>query len=232
MIVSLTITRYRKALIPFALLAMAIHRLPMMLQKGCTFWKLLGTGRSGTFDLQPDLQQWGLLAVWIDIKDFTAFNKSSFVGKWWRIFAKEQWTVLCEPLQSHGKWDGKEPFGSPNIISYKGPVAVLTRATIKLSKLHGFWSNVDSVADIMAKAPGFITSIGIGEAPVYRQATFSVWKSMDDVKAFAYTGKEHAEVIKKTRNENWYSEELFARFKPIASFGTINGKDPLAGIDL
>jgi len=232
MIVSLTITRYRKAFIPFALLAMAVHRLPLAMRKECRFWKLLGSGRNGTFDLQPDWQQWGLLAVWDDREAFDEFYKDSFVTKWWKMLAKERWTILCEPLQSHGKWDGQQPFGQPDIKDYTGPVAVLTRATIRLSKLKGFWSNVDSVANIIAKAPGFITSIGIGEAPVYRQATFSIWKSIDDVKAFAYVSREHAEVIKKTRNENWYSEELFARFRPIASFGTINGVDPLAGIEL
>lgn len=230
MIVSLTIIRYRKALIPFALLAMAVHRLPLMLQKGCTFWKLLGSGRNGTFDLHPDWQQWALLAVWNTRDDFNSFNTGSFVAGWWRKLAYEKWTILGEPLQSYGKWDGKEPFGNPGISDYKGPVAVLTRATIRLSKLKGFWSNVDAVANIMINAPGYITSVGIGEAPVYRQATFSVWNSVDDVKAFAYASREHAAVIKKTRDENWYSEELFARFKPVASFGTINGKNPLAGL--
>ncbi|RYZ97262.1 MAG: DUF3291 domain-containing protein, partial [Sphingobacteriaceae bacterium] len=174
MIVSLTIVRYKKAFIPFALLAMAIHRLPLMLQKGCTFWKLLGTGRNGTFDLQPDWQQWGLLAVWENREDFDKFQSNSFIAKWWKQFGKESWTILCSPLQSHGKWDGREPFGKTNNTDYTGPVAVLTRATIRLNKLKGFWSNVDSVAKIMAAAPGFITSIGIGEAPVYRQATFSI----------------------------------------------------------
>ena len=230
MIVSLSIVRYRKALIPVALLAMAVHRLPMWLQKGCTFWKLLGSGRNGTFDLQPDWQQWGLLAVWDSRESFDKFNKSSYVSKWWYIFAQEKWTVLCTPLQSHGKWDGQEPFGQPETKIITGPVAVLTRATIRMSRLKNFWSNVDVVASLMADAPGYITSFGIGEAPVYRQATFSVWQSIDDVKAFAYGSKEHAEVIRKTRDEQWYSEELFARFKPIASFGTINGKDPLAGL--
>ena len=232
MIVSLTITRYRKAFISFALLAMAVHRLPLAMRKECRFWQLLGSGRNGTFDLQPDWQQWGLLAVWDDSEAFDEFYQNSFVARWWKALAYERWTILCEPLQSHGKWDAQEPFGQPDIKNYTGSVAVLTRATIRLSKLKGFWSNVDSVANIMADAPGFITSIGIGEAPVYRQATFSIWKSIDDVKAFAYASREHAEVIKKTRNNNWYSEELFARFRPIASFGTINGVDPLAGIEL
>jgi len=230
MIVSLTIIRYRKLFVPFALLAMALHRLFMWLQKGCTFWKLLGSGHNGTFDLQPDWQQWGLLAVWEDRDDFDRFYTHSFVAWWWRILAKETWTILGQPLQSHGKWDSKEPFGNPNIQTYAGPVAVLTRATIRINKLKNFWSNVDEVANLMTSAKGFITSFGIGEAPVYRQATFSIWKSLDDVKAFAYQSREHTEVIKKTRTENWYREELFARFRPIESFGTIKGKDPLSGI--
>jgi len=232
MIVSLTIVRYRKSLIPFALLAMAVHRLPLMLTKQCSFWKLLGSARNGTFDLQPDWQQWGLLAVWDNREAFDGFYNKSFINSWWKALAAEKWTILCEPLQSHGKWDGHEPFGKPNTKVITGPVAVLTRATIRFSKLKGFWANVDSVANIMADAPGFITSLGIGEAPVYRQATFSIWKSIEDVKAFAYTSKEHAEVIKKTRNENWYSEELFARFKIVDSLGTINGKNPLKEIEL
>ena len=230
MIVSLTITRYRKVFVPFALLAMAVHRLPMMLQKGCSFWKLLGSGRNGTFDLQPDWQQWGLLAVWDRREDFERFAERSFIAKWWKLFGAETWTVLCQPMQSHGKWDGKEPFGKPNNVIGAGPVAVLTRASIKISRLKNFWSHVDEVANLMAGAPGYITSIGVGEAPVYRQATFSVWEDSQQMKDFAYGSKKHAEVIKKTRSEGWYSEELFARFQIIESNGTLYGKDPLKGL--
>lgn len=228
MIVSLTIVRYRKLFIPFALLAMGIHRLFLWLQKGCTFWKLLGSGQNGTFDLQPDWRQWGLLAVWQTHEDFDMFYKRSYIASWWKLFGVERWTILLDPLQSHGKWDGKEPFGKPDVSDYTGPIAVLTRATIRLNKLKNFWSNVDEVADLMTTAKGYITSFGIGEAPLYRQATFSIWESLDDVKAFAYQSREHSEVIKKTRTENWYKEELFARFKPIATFGTIKGQDPLS----
>ena len=82
----------------------------------------------------------------------------------------------------------------------------------------------------MLNSKGYVTSFGIGEAPLYRQATFSVWESVEDMKAFAYQSAEHREVIQKTRDENWYSEELFARFKLIASFGTLKGADPLKQI--
>ncbi|QQL51429.1 DUF3291 domain-containing protein [Mucilaginibacter ginkgonis] len=230
MIVSLTIVRYQKTFTQFGLMAMALHRIPMVFQRRCRFWKLLGSGKNGTFDLSPDWQQWGLLAVWNNREDFDEFYKKSLVAKWWDVFAAEQWTILCEPLQSHGRWDGRAPFGNPTPSEHTGPVAVLTRATIRLHKLKGFWANVDSVAKIMTSAKGYVMSLGIGEAPVFRQATFSVWESLDDVKAFAYRSREHAEVIKKTRDNDWYSEELFARFKIIDTIGSINGADPLKGL--
>jgi hypothetical protein len=230
MIVSLTIVHYHKRFVPFALLAMAIHRLPMWLQKGCTFWKLMGSGKNGTFSLSPDWQQWGLLVVWNNREDFDNFYGHSFIAKWWNLFTVEKWTTLCEPLQSHGKWGGKEPFGNLNVTDYNGPVAILTRATIRVNRLKNFWANVDEVSSLMRKSPGYITSLGIGERPLYKQATFSLWNNLDDVKGFAYRSKEHAEVIKKTRTEGWYSEELFARFKPIASMGTLNQIDPLKGL--
>lgn len=232
MIVSLTIVRYKKIFIPMALFAMAIHRLPLLLNRSCKFWKLLGTGKNGTFDLNPDWRQWGLLAVWDNLEDFKQFESSSFIQKWWRQFCAEQWTVLCEPLMSHGKWDGQNPFATDNAFAepYTGPVGVLTRATIRFKRLKNFWADVAGVAGLMKDAPGYLTSVGIGEAPVYRQATFSFWQSEEQMKAFAYKSREHAEVIKKTRKENWYSEELFARFKPLASSGSINGIDPLKDI--
>ncbi len=231
MLVSLTIIRYKKLLVPFAMLAMAIHRLPMAFRRGCSFWKLLGSGKNGTFDLSPDWQQWGLLAVWHERQNFDKFYNHSLISKWWNLLAEEKWTIICEPLQSHGKWDGKQPFGDVAVTDYTGPVAVLTRATIRISKLKRFWSNVDDVAGIMKAAHGYVTSFGVGEAFAYRSATFSIWESIDDMKAFAYGGsREHAEVIKKTRSEEWYREELFTRFKPIAAFGTLHGTDPLKGM--
>ncbi len=222
--------RYRKAFIPFALLAMALHRLPLWLNRQCTFWKLLGCGRKGSFDLTPDWQQWGLLAVWENQQAFEQFNQKSWITRWWNRFTAERWTILCEPLQSHGSWDGQQPFDASSKTAYEGPVAVLTRATIRLSRLKAFWSHVDKAAQPLVSAPGYVTSVGIGEAPFVRQATFSLWQSVDDVKAFAYRTRNHADVIRKTRTENWYSEELFARFKPLAAWGTLQGKDPLNGL--
>jgi hypothetical protein len=79
----------------------------------------------------------------------------------------------------------------------------------------------------MQTAEGFITSVGIGEIPWIKQATFSVWQSKESMKAFAYGMKEHAEVIKKTRQQQWYSEDMFVRFIITGSVGSIRGQNPL-----
>lgn len=84
-------------------------------------------------------------------------------------------------------------------MDYDGPIAVLTRATIRLSKLNSFWKNVDGVAQQMAGAHGLITSIGIGEVPFIKQATFSIWENKELMKAFAYQMHQHQDVIKKTK---------------------------------
>ncbi|OAQ38165.1 spheroidene monooxygenase [Pedobacter psychrophilus] len=227
MLVTITILRYPKKYIPFAFLAMAVHRLPLFFTNGCSFWKLLGCGKNGTFDINPDYQQWGLMAVWGSETEFQKFKTKSFIAKWWNTFCEEKYSIYLEPTESHGKWSGKEPFGNPKIKGQDGRVGILTRATIRPIKLKNFWKNVPKVAAIMGSSKGFITSIGIGEAPFFMQATFSVWDSLEDVKKFAYKDQEHAEVIKLTRQENWYSEELFARFKILKTEGKLNGVDPI-----
>lgn len=235
MLVTLTIIRYRKRYIPLAVLAMALHHIPFWLNPKVSFYKLLGCGKNGTFDKHPDWQQWGILAAHkantATLQSSTKELFGSFINSWLRLFNCEVCTFYLEPVEGHGKWDGKEPFGNlSRQNSFEGPVAVLTRATIRFSQLSAFWKNVGSVANQMSGANGFITSIGIGETPLIKQATFSIWQSKEHMKSFAYNMKEHAEVIRKTRKENWYSEDMFVRFKPLKVTGTINGKSPLNGI--
>jgi len=240
MLVTLTIIRYPKKFIPFAFMAMAIHRLPFWLNKKISFYKLMGCGKNGTFDIHPDWQQWGILAVHNtenkSIENLQQLSPSLnlyglFISKWLNLFNCETWTVFLKPIEGHGKWDKKEPFGTlPKQSTHKGMVATLTRATIRLNKLKSFWQNVGAVATQMEGAKGFVTSIGIGEMPFIKQATFSIWQSKEAMKDFAYKMHEHKEVIQKTRKENWYSEDMFVRFSPLKSVGTIKGKNPLEGM--
>ena len=52
----------------------------------------------------------------------------------------------------------------------------------------------------------------MGELPLFEQATFSIWDSIDHIKKFAYKDDLHLNIVKKAKEQNWYKEDLFARF--------------------
>ncbi len=229
----MTIIRYRRFTAIFALLSMAIFRIPLILNKKISFFKLMGSGKNGTFDIRPDWQQWAILAAHPKTPQSLKTREvlGRFISGWLILLRCETYTILLEPVEGHGQWDGKQPFGAlTRKASFEGPVAVLTRATIRLTKLRSFWGHVEPVASQMADAEGFIASFGIGEVPFIKQATFSVWQSAEKMKAFAYTLQSHREVVQKTRRENWYSEDMFVRFRISDTYGTVLGKDPLSAI--
>ncbi len=216
---------------------MAIFHIPLFFNRKISFYKLMGTGKNGTFDKVPDFNQWAILCVYKENQNHStsAFNPIDLLGRfiknWFRLFSMETFTLQLEPIAGHGLWDGKNVFGSlDSNTNYNGPMATLTRATIRLTKMKHFWKHVAPIANKMTSAKGYVFSVGIGEVPWIKQATFSVWESVEDMKSFAYSMKEHREVVKKTRQEKWYSEDMFVRFKIISTQGLLKGIDPLKRI--
>lgn len=211
---------------------MALDRPVLRRAGGLMFWRLLGTGRGRSTTLGADLRRWALLAVWRDERALEEFLERSPIPARWRREAAEIWQVRLAPIASRGRWNGVEPFapvtGGPE--PYGGPLAVLTRASIRPSRLAAFYRSVPSVDRLLRGQEGCLASVGLGEWPLARQATFSLWRDAAAVRAFAYAGPAHREVIERVRAHDWYSEELFARFVPYASTGTWDGADPLAGL--
>lgn len=234
---ALTLLRFNGLDRLWMLSQMAFARPALRQTPGLRFWKLLGSGVN--FGLRPDFNRFALLTVWQSADQAAAFFSSQSgdrspgsVLHRLQQRAVESWTVHMLPLRVRGTWAGATPFVPlPHSAAEHtdGPLAVLTRATIRLGRLRAFWSRVPATQRALQGAPGLLLSIGIGEAPIVRQATFSLWRSEAAMRAYAYQLPAHAEVIRRTRDESWYAEELFARFVPIASQGTWDGRDPLRG---
>ena len=225
---TVTFCGYRGAARFWAFNKMGSARRDLARVRGLRFWKLLGTGQGSGFSLQPDFSRYGLLAVWESPDDADEFFATSRLMRDYRRHAYEVWTARLLTTAVHGAWSRRNPFlPALQSVESKGPVAVLTRATIRWSRLAAFWGAVPATSRALDRAAGLLASTGTGEAPFIRPATFSIWRSAADMRAFAYDTPEHREVIRRKQEEGWYSEELFARFMPIASEGEWNGRDPL-----
>jgi hypothetical protein len=161
------------------------------------------------------------MVVVIDENRIEAFDQSSIISNW-RKRSTSEFRAVLSPLSSHGLWAKKNPFDFIAPLSNPdAQIAALTRARIKWNKNFIFWKSVPPVVIDLHSNPGLHAAIGIGEAPIGLQGTFSLWKSASALRDFAYKGKAHQVAIAQTQSIRWYSEELFARFEVLALRGEI-----------
>ncbi len=218
---------------PSAIAAVATGRRAVGRSADLTFHKLLGTGDGRTLTARDaDPRHWALLTCWGDERAVPAFERSEVVRRWDARAARsgadgERLRVVMRPLASRGRWAGREPFGRPDpsvADGYDGPVAALTRARLRPRQARAFWRSVPPVSARLAGSEGLLLSLGIGEAPVGLQGTFSVWRHAEALRAFAHGSVEHRAVVERTRELQWYAEELFARLAVLDAAGSLGGR--------
>ncbi len=212
---------------PLAMARLGLDRPRLNRVDGLHFWRLLGTGRGSRTGPGADPSRTALFAVWNCEADLDRFVADHPIAERWQTSA-EAWHVRLRSLGGHGHWHGVNPLDRIERGERDGRVAIVTRADVRLRVTRDFGAAGREVDRELQAAPGLIDVVGIGEAPIGRQATFSLWESMDAAKQFAYSMPRHQQVIDQTRDGKWYAEEMFARFEPYASHGAWDGRDPLA----
>ncbi|MET0448649.1 MAG: hypothetical protein ABW004_09590 [Aeromicrobium sp.] len=212
--------------VPSALWRMARDRVGLRATPGLRFAKLLGTGSGKTFTPRDaDPHHWAVLTVWDDAAAARSFESSRLVGAWDEL-AHERLRVEMSPLSSRGTWAGIDPFGDHRAGRHDGPVVAITRARIRAARSLQFWRAVPAVSTDLHASPGVRMSLGIGEAPIGLQGTFSVWDSSEALVDFAYRRSPHAAVVRQTASVGWYAEEMFARLAVVDVDGTYRGVTP------
>jgi hypothetical protein len=150
---------------------------------------------------------------------------------------QESWHVKLRGAGGHGSWRGVEvpqlmgDDGAQRVRDGRTPIAIITRADVKLCSWGAFVRDARIVDAELQASDGLIAVVGFGEAPILRLGTFSLWRDLDAMTTFARRAPQHNRVVDRTRREEWYGEEMFARFEPYWSSGSWDGRDPLRASD-
>ncbi len=230
----LLMTRVHLPAVPWALWRLVRGSGALRQVPGLRFARVLGSGRQGGFGLKPGLDCQGVFAMFDSEDAAQQFAQQSPVARAYRQRAAEGFTAVLRASSSRGSWAGQgmaasaaiddSPVAKPSLPGLPGvPVAALTRASIKPSKALRFWRHSPPAEAELAAAPGCQLAVGLGEAPVLRQATFSLWDSPQAMDAFARHGS-HQRAIRASYDGGFFSEWMFVRFTPVSVSGSWQGQ--------
>jgi len=196
----------------------ALHGVP-----GLRFAKALGSGFEGGFGLRPSLSRQGLLAVFDGEAAAAEFAQRSALAAEYRARSDESLTLTLRATSARGRWDGTA-FVPTRAAPTEGPVAALTRASIRPHKAWSFWRQSPAAERDLAQACGCRLAMGLGEAPVLRQATFSLWDDQAAMDRYARSGA-HLAAIHAAAQGRFFSESLFVRFVLMSAQGRWRGRE-------
>lgn len=204
---------------------MALARGPLSRIPGLEFWKLCGTGPEDGFTLRFNASVYVVLCVWRDETTARTAIRSQPVFQHYAKRSVEQSHLFLRPVSARGRWSRQAPFQveKPQTAS-SGPVAALTRATLKPRILKRFWRRVPNIDRMIRADPNVLFKIGLGEVPALHQVTFSIWPDTETIAQFARRSGPHAEAIRAVREEGWFAEELYARFSVVEAQGSWQGQ--------
>ncbi|MDJ0822600.1 MAG: spheroidene monooxygenase [Paracoccaceae bacterium] len=224
--VSLSLFRFDTVLARlWALGMMGAARLSMPRIKDIGFWKLCGSGTGEGFTPIPNTAVYAILATWPDAETAQKRVAETPLYNRYRAKAAEDWTLFLTPISARGEWSHEAPF-QPQDDSQEGPIAALTRATVKPSVAVKFWGQVPNISKVIGADPNVMFKIGIGEVPLLHQITFSIWPDTQTMANFARKDGPHARAIQSVRDGAWFKEELYARFRICGEAGSWNGESP------
>ena len=190
------------------------------------FRRLLGTGRGADTGPSADLRRTAMFAVWADEAALDR-HLATTAG---RPGVAERYDVRLRALGGHGSWRGVDVLGGLGPAARRRPdrrADPRRRPGAGVAPVPGR----RSAGQRRARRPptACSPSLGVGELPVGRLGTFSLWSGVAAMRAFAASPR-HRDVVRRTRAERWYGEELFARFEP---YGVVRdvGRPRPAGAD-
>lgn len=198
------------------------NRFSLYRPAGLLFQKHMGSGKNAGFSVSPSGTHQGLFSLFDSLEHANQFIQDSPLLRWYQDHADELFTVKLRAYSVKGQWSGHQ-LNAVMDTPQQGPVASLTRASIKPLKAISFWTKAPPAEIDLLQTKGCLISAGVGEAPILRQATFTIWESQEAMDAYARSGA-HLTAIKAAMQGQYFSESMFVRFQPFDAFGSWKGR--------
>lgn len=199
----------------------AVQRFSMRNVAGLVFSKVMGSGFDGGFGLRPSSTRQALFCLFTDEASADSFLASR-IAQSYAIRSHEFCTAKLRAYSCKGTWAGHS-IDVTAATPESGPIATLTRASIKPWAALRFWRLQPASEVSLKQARGCLLATGVGEAPIFRQATFSLWSGVDAMNTYARTGA-HLSAIRAANAGQFFSESMFARFVPLKVSGSWRGQ--------
>jgi hypothetical protein len=174
---------------------------------------------------QPQPGRVGLIAAWDDDAALDRFLDEHPLAE--RLGGG--WHVRLEPLRVFGSWSGMPGLPSrPRPVDDDEPVVVLTLGRLRLGRARSFLRSAAPAEAEAVRNEALLASTALARPP-HLVSTFSVWSSAAAMREYAQDkGGTHQAAVKSDRERPFHHESAFIRFRPYASRGTWDGRDPLA----
>src|SRR5436305_8856056 len=182
-----------------------------------------GEGRLPLF-----LGRFGLVAAWEDDNALDDFLRSDHPLAS-RLVAG--WHARLEPLRVSGAWPAIPGLPERQLaVADEEPVAVLTLGRPRLTRLRPFLRSAGPAEAEVIEAPGLLASIGLARPPRLA-STLSLRDRVAAMREYSYRKDgTHMAAVKADREQPFHHESAFIRFRPYASAGSWDGRDPLATV--
>jgi len=199
--------------------------------------KVMGSGHEGGFTLRPSPSHQGLVCRFSNANAAMDFLHGEQVQAF-RERSSECWAGLMAVTSSRGHWDQQawdlsDPPSTRLSEEWTDqlpaedehmPLAVLTRASIHATKATAFWRHAPASQASLDAAKGCLLAVGLGEAPLVRQCTFSLWQDEPSMLGYAREGA-HQIASAAAWKQKFFSESLFMRMKVLRMAGLWKGRD-------
>ena len=176
---------------------------------------------------RPQLGRVGLIAAWENDSSLDRFATHPLADA-----LASGWHVRLEPLHVYGAWSGLPGLPTEEVPIADGePVAVLTLGQLRLRRVRPFL-RASARAEAEATADrAMLAAAGLARPP-RMVATFSVWRDVAAMRKYARGNRDgaHPAATAAHRADPFHHESAFIRFRPYASQGTWDGRNPLADL--